>query len=356
MPDEGLRVAGTVRRGGFELTVDVAVAPGEMVAVLGPNGAGKSTLLRALAGLHPLSHGRLTVGGRVLDDAGDGTFVEPEDRRAGVVFQDARLFGHLRVIDNVAFGLRARGIGRSSARGAAGEWLETLGIADLSTRRPGQLSGGQAQRVAVARALVSHPDYLLFDEPFAALDALTRSDVQGELRRHLQRYEVPSVLVTHDVIDALVLAQRIVVIEAGRVVQVGTPAQITSRPATAYVAKLVGMNLYASSPDGRLSALSPAGLPAPGPLLVAVRPSAITVQLDRPADSETFLASRYVWAGRVAGLSPRADRVLVEVSGSPGALVEVTASAVAELGLAAGVDVWLSTNAHELVPYSTAPV
>ncbi len=208
-----------------------------------------------------------------------------------------------------------------------------------AARRNGSPSPGRSS---------SRPDYLLLDEPFAALDVLTRSDVQGELRQHLAQYPGPTVLVTHDLIDALVLAQRIVVIQAGRVVQVGTPAEITSRPATAYVAKLVGVNLYGSAPDGRLVDLASSGPVATSAVLVAVRPTAIAVALARPTDT----GSRYVWPGRVAGLSPLADRVRVEVAGSPTAIVDLTAASVAELGLATGVEVWLSAELEDLVTYS----
>ncbi|HKC27504.1 MAG TPA: ATP-binding cassette domain-containing protein, partial [Jatrophihabitans sp.] len=245
-----MAVAGSARLGEFVLDVAVDAVQGEVLAVLGPNGAGKSTLLRLCAGLLGLDGGVIQLGDEVLDDPARGVFRTAQQRHIGVVFQDHRLFPHLRVIDNVAFGARARGIRRQDARGQARRWLERLGIADLARRHPRQLSGGQAQRVALARALASEPRALLLDEPLAALDVQTRAAVQGELREHLGAFEGPAVLVTHDPIEALLLAQRIVVLEHGRVVQAGTPAEITATPRTPYVARLVGMNLFVGAASG----------------------------------------------------------------------------------------------------------
>jgi molybdate transport system ATP-binding protein len=347
-----LRFDGTVARGTFTLRAALAAEPGEVLAVLGPNGAGKSTLLRACAGLLGLDTGTIALGGTVLDDPAKGLFVPPERRGIGVVFQDHRLFPHLRVVDNVAFGPRSRGVPRAQARAAAGEWIDRLGLADLADRHPRRLSGGQAQRVALARALASSPRALLMDEPLAALDVQTRADVQAELREHLAAYDGPVLLITHDPVEALILASRIAVLEDGVVVQQGTPAQISSRPATRYVARLVGVNLYRGSATsgaveldggGRLSASD-----APdGRVLVAIRPSAFTVHAERPHAT----SARIIWPGTLRSLAPLADRVRLTVDADHPVLVDVTPSAVAELGLAPGAEVWLTAKATDLVAY-----
>jgi molybdate transport system ATP-binding protein len=229
-----------VRRGGFTLALDLAVAAGEVVAVVGPNGAGKTTLLRALAGLAPLDAGRVTLGDRVLDDAVAGVRITPQDRRVGVVFQDLRLLPHLRARDDVAFGLRARGVPRAEARIRAGEWLARVGLTGREDARPAQLSSGQAQRVALARALASGPDLLLLDEPLAAVDVAARDGLRGLLRTHLAAFVGPTLLVTHEPAEAVALGDRVVVLEGGTVVQEGTPAEVAAAPASFWVARMLG--------------------------------------------------------------------------------------------------------------------
>jgi molybdate transport system ATP-binding protein len=355
-PAEGLLVDATINRGSFTVALRLAVAPGELVAVLGPNGSGKSTLLRAIAGLIPTAEGSITLAGQVLDDASQGVLVRASQRGVGVVFQDGRLFEHLRVIDNVGYAARARGASRGAARAVAREWLTRIGIAELSQRKPKDLSGGQAQRVALARAFASSPSILLLDEPFAALDVQTRAAMQGELSRHVQGFAGPALLVTHDPLEALVLADRIVIIEDGRLVQEGTPAEITSRPLTPYVAGLVGVNLYTATPtsDSHRMELGGGGsfeLAEPAPELasfIALRPSSVTVHRDQP----TGVSARNVWPGRVESLQIVGDRVRLDVAGAPRALVDVSTSAFTELGLGAGVHVWLSAKATDLTAYA----
>ncbi|MDT4926356.1 MAG: molybdate transport system ATP-binding protein [Pseudonocardiales bacterium] len=347
-----LSVEGRLRRGEFELDVSITAEPGEVVAVLGPNGAGKSTLLRTMAGLVALDSGVVRLDEDVLDSAPDGVFRQPQDRSLGVVFQDHRLFPHLRVLDNVAFGARSRGASKAAARDAARTWLDRLGLTDLSRRYPRELSGGQAQRVALGRALASRPRALLLDEPLAALDVQTRAEVQGELRDHLGAFAGPTVLVTHDPIEALLLAQRIVVLERGRVAQMGSPAEITSRPLTPYVARLVGMNLYAGTASGDEVRLDGGGslvaAEAPrGRVLVALRPSAITVHMHAPTDT----SARNVWPVTITGLAPLGDRIRVTARGDFVVSVDVTAAAVAELSLGPGAAVWLSAKATDVTAY-----
>jgi molybdate transport system ATP-binding protein len=350
---DGLIVDAEVRRGDFMLAVSIAAAPGQVLGLLGPNGAGKSTLLSAVAGLTPVSAGRITLAGQVMDDASTGAFVESAGRPVGFVFQNYRLFPHLTVADNVAFSPRARGMGRQAAKAAAGHWLDRLGLTDLADRKPSQLSGGQAQRVALARALAGQPALLLLDEPLSALDAGTRLDVQAELKRHLAEFAGPCLLVTHDPLEALVLADRLLVLENGRIVQEGTPAYVARRPGTEYVAKLVGLNLYDGRADGSAVKLTGGGsLVIPdqgqhGDVLVALRPSAVVVSSQRPQAT----SARNAWPARVAGLTLLADRVRLDLAGQPSALADVTPAAVAELSLSPGSQVWLTVKATDLEVY-----
>jgi molybdate transport system ATP-binding protein len=352
----GLGVDAEVRRGSFILTVTLTAAPGQVVGVLGPNGAGKSTLLSAVAGLTPISAGHITLAGQVLDDAATGTFVEASRRPVGFVFQNYRLFPHLSVAENIAFSPRARGQGRQTAKTAASRWIDRLGLTDLADRKPDQLSGGQAQRVALARALAGQPALLLLDEPLSALDAGTRLDVQAELKRHLAAFTGPCLLVTHDPLEALVLADQLIVLEAGRIVQHGTPAQIARQPATDYVAKLVGLNLYTGHADGpqvKLTAggtFTIAGHGLHGDVLVAVRPSALVVSSQHPQPS----SARNTWPAKVTGLTLLADRVRLDLEGQPPALADVTPAAVAELSLSPGSQVWLTAKATDLEVYTRA--
>ncbi len=343
----------TVSRGDFTLTVVTEIAAGTVVAVLGPNGAGKSTLVRAIAGLHPVETGSITIGAEVVDEVG-GAFVPPQRRAVGVVFQDYALFPHLSVLDNVAFGPRSRGAGRAKSRAAALATLERLGIADLAGRAPRAISGGQAQRVALARALATAPDVLLLDEPLAALDAETKESVRVELETQLAAFAGCVVLVTHDPLDAMLLADRVIVIEGGAVVLDGTPADLASRPTTAYTAALMGVTLLrGTARAGRLvlddgGILQVADAELAGRVLAVVRPESVTLHRHRPEGS-----ARNSWAGVVSSLQPSHDRVRVHVQGSPSVVAAVTPAAVADLGLGRGVDVWLSVKALDIDVYAT---
>jgi molybdate transport system ATP-binding protein len=354
----GLQARLVVVRPAFELRLDLDVAAGEVVALVGPNGAGKSTALRALAGLLDPQEGRVVLDGRVLADAAQRLHRPAHERGVGVVFQDYLLFPHLSVLDNVAFGLTARGTGRAAARATAASWLARMDLTALATARPRTLSGGQAQRVALARALATGPGLLLLDEPLAALDARTRLLVRGELRRHLQAFGGATVVVTHDPVDAAVLADRLVVVEDGRVVQTGTPAAVAARPRTDYVARLVGLNLLAGVGDGRVVRLPTGGVvqvaeAVSGPVRAAFRPATVSLFTRRPEGSP-----RNVWPGRVGGLEPHGAGVRVEVVGAPAGtssiLAEVTAAAVAELDLRPGSAVWATVKASDVAVYPDA--
>jgi molybdate transport system ATP-binding protein len=335
-----------VRRGQFTLDVRLAVPDGQVLGVLGPNGAGKTTALRALAGLEPLTDGHVTL------DGVDVTAAPPEERDVGVVFQDYLLFPHLTALDNVAYGLRARGVRKAAARADAAGWLEQVGLTDHAGHRPRQLSGGQAQRVALARSLAARPRLLLLDEPLAALDAGTRLVLRTDLRRHLTSYGGPTVVVTHDAVEAMVLTDSLLVLEGGRIVQSGPPAEVARRPRTEYVARLLGLNLYRGRAAGDRVVLDAGGElvlaeHADGAVHVALRPSAVALHRDRPDHS----SPRNVWSGRISGVEAVGDRVRVAVAGRPDVLADVTADAVADLDLAAGAEVWVSVKATELAVY-----
>lgn len=345
-----LELSGRVRQGSFELDVELSVDSGETVALLGPNGAGKTTLLRVLAGLQALDDGVLRLDGRTLDDASGDVFVPPERRPIAVVFQQYLLFPNLSALENVAFGLRARGTPRAEARRTAAGWLDRVGLAAMARRRPDQLSGGQQQRVALARALATEPALLLLDEPLAALDAATRNDVRRDLRRHLSGFAGIRLLITHDPLDAHALADQVIVLEEGRITQRATLAEITAHPRSRYVAELVGVNLLHGTLrrgtlvlDGGAELIgAEAGL-ADGPVRAVIRPQAISLHDDRPHGSP-----RNVWSATVAELDRHGDRVRVRLDGPIAVTAEVTAAAVAELGLHPGDPVWASVKATEL--------
>ncbi|MBK3623729.1 ABC transporter ATP-binding protein [Streptomyces sp. MBT49] len=345
-PEAGLDARLVVERGTFRLDVAMRVAPGEVVALLGPNGAGKTTALRALAGLTPLTGGRIRLDGRALE----GT--PPESRPVGVVFQDYLLFPHLSALDNVAFGPRCQGASRTRARALAAEWLDRMGLAEHAGVRPRRLSGGQAQRVALARALAVRPRLLLLDEPLAALDARTRLEVRARLRRHLAEFEAVAVLVTHDPLDAMVLADRLVVVEHGGVVQEGVPSEIARRPRTEYIAQLVGLNLYRGEAQGHTVRLDAGPRVTTteslaGPAFVAFPPSAVTLHGERPHGS----SARNLWHCRVAGLETHGDQIRADLTGELPLAADLTTVAAAELGLHPGAEVWATVKAAQTHAY-----
>ncbi|KJK60047.1 ABC transporter ATP-binding protein [Saccharothrix sp. ST-888] len=340
-----------IDRGTFRLDLPLTAAPGEVVALLGPNGAGKSTALRALAGLLPLTEGHLHLDGTALEDPATGLHTPAESRPVGVVFQDYLLFPHLSALDNVAFGLRCRGADKKTSRAQARPWLERLGLAEYTESKPRALSGGQAQRVALARALAVRPRLLLLDEPLAALDARTRLEVRAQLRRHLAEFEAVAVLVTHDPLDAMVLADRLVVIEGGQVVQTGTPSEIARHPRTDYIARLVGLNLYQGTADGHTVTLADGQKLATtdeltGPAFVAFPPAAVALHRTRPESS-----ARNAWQLEVAGLDLHGDQIRVDLTGELPLTADLTPAAAAELDLAPGTMVWASVKAAQTRAY-----
>ena len=332
----------------FQLDLELAIPEGRTVALLGPNGAGKTTAVSAIAGLLPVERGHIRLGDRVLDDADAAVFVPPERRRLGVVFQDYLLFPHLTVIDNVAFGLRSSGKGRSEARHAARRWLDELEIGDLAAAKPADLSGGEAQRTAIARALVTEPRLLLLDEPLAALDVTTRARLRRLLTDHLDGFGGPRLLITHEPTEAFFLADEIHVLEQGRVTQTGTADDIRLHPRTQYVADLAGANLM----TGRAShgtvivdgfELHAADTKLQGPVLVTIQPRAISVHRRRPEGSP-----RNTFSTTVTRLEHYGDRIRLQTAVPLSLTAEITPGAAEALSLRPGVSVWLSIKATEV--------
>jgi molybdate transport system ATP-binding protein len=340
-----------------ERDVDLAfeVADGETLAVLGPNGSGKSTALAVTAGLVEPNPGRVVLAGRVLTDIGPGrpgTRVPPHARRTALLGQEPLLFPHLDALENVAFGPRSTGTPRASARRDAQRWLDEVGVGELAARRPAQLSGGQAQRVAVARALAAEPALLLLDEPLAALDVAVLPALRQTLRRVLA--DRTAIVVTHDPLDALLLADRVVVLSDGRVVEQGTSADVLSRPRSPFAARLAGLNLVAGtwrdgcveSADGlRVHGMVESEPPTPGEGAIATfRPSAVAVFRD-PVEG----SPRNAFDVTITEIEPLTD--LIRVHAGP-LHADVTVQAAAELALEAGLLVTFLVKATEVAVYA----
>lgn len=354
-PGSGLQARVQVRRGDFELDVSLDVGVGEVLAVLGRNGSGKSTLLAALAGLLRPDSGHVTLEGRVLTDPAARVQVPPHRRRIGLLAQQPLLFPHLSVLDNVAFGPRATGTSRKAARAKALRHLAEVDATEFAARRPGQLSGGQAQRIALARALASNPDLLLLDEPLAAVDVEIAPALRSLLRSLLT--DRLTVVVTHQVIDALVLADRVVVLDGGRVVEQGPTLEVLTRPRSAFAARLAGLNMLPGTAtlnglrtaDGtEIIGADPAGEPtAVGQDAVAVfAPAAVAVHVTAPGGSP-----RNVIRDSLAVLEPQGG--LVRVRGETGLAADITPGSVAELGLRTGSPVWFVVKATEVAVHPT---
>jgi molybdate transport system ATP-binding protein len=348
----GLTADVAVRRSDdFCVEMRLSIPPGKTVALLGPNGAGKSTVVTALAGLMPVTSGRISLNGAVLDEPAAGVFVPAEDRRIGVVFQDYLLFPHLSVLENVSFGLRSRRVPHDEGAARSRRWLARLGLAELERRKPADLSGGQAQRVALARALVIDPDLLLLDEPLAALDVATRRQVRRDLRHQLSGFGGVRVLVTHDPVDAYALADRVAIVDGGSIVQTGTVAEITAHPRSRYVAELVGTNLIEGHLDGSVL-VAKGGVEVAvvadfdGPAFAIVRPQSITLARVAAATS-----ARNTFRGIVDDVDRIGDRVRVGVAGPLHLTAEITVAALDGLGLRPGDEVTASLKATDIETY-----
>jgi molybdate transport system ATP-binding protein len=335
-----------------DVEVELEIAQGETVALLGGNGSGKSTVLAVIAGQLRSASARVTLGDRVL--SGPEAWVPPHARDVALLAQEPLLFPHLTVGANVAFGPRSRGAGRRKSNAVAAEWLERVGVSELAPRKPAALSGGQGQRVAVARALAADPQVLLLDEPMAALDVNVTPALRHLLREVLR--DRTTVIATHDVLDALLLADRVVVLEAGRIVEQGLTAEVLSRPRSAFAAQIAGLNLVAGTWGGdalvadrmhgagmRVAGMARTPLAAGDDVVAVFRPSAVSVYLDAPAGSP-----RNAFAVHVTSLEPYGDQVRVRAA-DLSALI--TPQAAADLALAPGTAVTFSVKASEVDLY-----
>ena len=354
------------------LTVDIRVARGDMqvhagfnavegqtVALLGPNGAGKSTVVDCLAGLLDPDEGRVSLDGETWVDVAAGRSLPSSRRPIGVVFQNGLLFPHLSATENVAFPLRAHGTDSATAHGAATALLTRLGFPAIrADARPDALSGGEAQRVALARALIHEPRLLLLDEPTASLDVRARSELRPLIRSILDGFEGIRVLITHDPVEAMTVADRIVVMEDGAITQRGKPEELRNAPRTAYVADLVGVNLFAGSleplDDGAGRVVTRAGevvvaWPSDIPrgsvedVLAVLRPSDVVLHTTEPEGS-----ARNVLQGQIAEIAIEGERARVRLASAPPVVAEITLGSVTRLGLHEGGTVWASFKAVEI--------
>jgi len=352
----GLAFDAAVTLGRFRLEARFDVAPGRPLALVGPSGAGKSTTLALVAGLLRPDRARIALGPRVLCDTEARIDLAPPARRVGLLFQDYALFPHLTVRENVAYGARLRHRERRAAEAAVDEWLERLGVDELGRERVDRLSGGQRQRVAMARTLAARPEALLLDEPLASLDTATRAGVRARLRDFVATVGLPTLVITHDPVDALILGERIAVLEAGRVTQEGSKDDLLRHPRTGFVAELAGLNLHrvrlAPGEGLRAATAGPltfhllAGPEHQGEVHLAFAPSEVTLSPARPAGS-----SQNVFQGTVSEIVPLTDRLRVAVDAGVTLLADVTREGAQALSLAAGAPVWCSIKATALRVY-----
>lgn len=344
-----LRAHIVVARGSSSLDVWLNAAPGEVVALLGPDGSGKTTILRCIAGLVAIDRGSIEVRGETVDDPSANVFVPSAHRSSGIMSHEHLLFPQMSVLENVAFGLRARGVDKAVARQEARHWLRRVDCDGFERSRPRQLSEAQARRVTLARALACEPDLLLLDDPLGALDPVTQVEIRRELRRHLGEFRGSAVLVTHDPIDAYTLADRVVIVESGHVVQDGTFAEIATHPRSTYVSELVGLNMLAGSMMGGVFAvdggatLVVAAVDIDGPAIAVIRPQAVSLHATKPEGGQ-----RNTWMAAVIDVNRRADRVRIRLQGPVQLTAEISAGVAETLGIRIGLELWAAVMATEI--------
>ncbi len=337
---------GCVARSGWMLRVDGLEIGEGVTAVVGANGSGKTTLGRTVAGLDRLASGRLVIGDTVADDPAARVFVPAHRRSVGMVFQDHRLFGHLRVIDNVAFGLRRAGADRAAARRRAREMLDRVGLdSETWSRRPAALSGGQRQRVAIARALAPEPGVLIVDEPLASVDSSGRAQLRALIGEPPPRH---TLLITHDPVDVATLARQLVVLDGGAVAGRGSLAEVTASPGCEWAATFLGANVVPGQAQGT-AVTAETGLvltvatEAAGPVYVTFPAHAVTLHRDRPAGS-----ARNTWQAELQRVDVDGERARVHLGAPAEVRADVTRRSADELGLCPGLTIWASVKATEL--------
>ena len=335
-----------------DFEASLSVAEGETVAILGPNGAGKSTLLDVIAGLVRPDSGRAELDGRVLFDLAGArpSWTPPHSRGVSLLAQQPLLFPHMSVLTNVAFGPRSAGAGRDESHEIARHWLGEVDAVDLADRRPAELSGGQGQRIAVARALASRPRLLLLDEPLAALDVAVAPQLRRMLRRVLETRT--AIVVTHDVLDAFTLADRVVIMHDGAIIEQGPTREVLERPRNPFTADLAALNLITGSrsatglltPDGIVvTADSGSGIAQGTAVAAAVRPTAVSV-----LTGVTGVTPPNIFRLIVQDLEPRGDLVRVRAGRLS---ADVAPRVVADLDLSPGSEVYLTFDPAGVLLY-----
>ena len=346
-------------RGAFTLDVALSAAPGETIGLLGPNGSGKSTLVEALAGLLTLESGEITLDGNAIERPADRIRLAPQERPFGVMFQGLWLFPHLDVLENVAFGPRARGVSRRDARSRAEQLMARLELSALAARKPSELSGGEAQRVALARALAVEPRVLLLDEPLSALDLEARPRTRSLLQQMLQEFDGVRLVITHDPLEALLFADRLVILEDGRIVQSGPADLVRRRPLTPYVAGLSGVTLLRGrlrrvngtpelDVDGLRLSVPHLDVAAASAVLATVPPEAVRLTTAKPGSDGGVLL-----AGEIEGIELASHRSLVRLQTRPRLCAAVPTESVSRQGLRPGLRVWASIDASAIDVYSS---
>ncbi len=345
-----LSIDASITRGSVRVEAAFVAEPGCTTALVGPNGAGKSTVVDLIAGLVAAERGRIALGEVVFDDATSGVFIPPHVRRVGIMFQQPRLVGHLSALNNVAFAVRLQGASKSNAASIAAQWLQRVGVGEVADEFPAALSGGQAQRVALARVLATEPRLLVFDEPLSAVDIGGRASLRRLLAEHLAQFAGPRLIISHDPTDVFALADHVVVLEHGSVRQQGTADALRRAPASAYVAELTGINLLRGAANrGRVAiddtthTLVVADTEAAGPVHLRVAPNALSLHRIEPSGSP-----RNTWRATVVGVEELGSVRRVHLDRPVPMIADVTAAAASDLDLAPGVEVWVSAKATEM--------